>query len=222
MQCEEFEIHLNEALDRRLPLTAGDALDHQRVCSSCRERAVAYVTISRQLASTTSPAPPQDIADRVLSELRRPATVPLARRRRPSLALAAAAVFVVCLVSAWSLNRSGFITPAAPRQLAGRTNETEANEKTVKRQPVASPVQTTIARRKNVASAVPAPAPNETENEIVSALPDAATQRGAEWAQQVADGLQPVTRPTLGAATGFLQVWGVSQKRPPLKREPRS
>lgn len=217
MQCEEFEIRLNEALDRRLPLTSADALDHQQVCSSCRERSAAYAAIARQMAVATSPALPAELTERVLAELRRPATVPLARRRRPSLTLAAAAVFVVCVVSAWSLNRSGFITPAAPRQMAGRTNETKA-----KRQEAVSPVQTTIARRKKVAPAVRGPATNETENEIVSALPDAAAVPAAEWAQQVADGLQPVTRPTLGAATGFLQVWGVGQKRSPSKQEPRS
>lgn len=223
MQCEEFEIRLNEALDRRLPLTAAEALDHQRVCPACRQRAAAYMAVARELARASSPAPPDELTQRVLAELRHPVALPLPRRRRPALALAAAAAVLVSLVGAWAIIGKGFFA-AAPKQPVARRNdaspagrphaasrEVQAADARLASPPAASANQS-VAQAKLA----------ESNDSIVSALPDAANLPGAEWAQHVADGLQPVTRPTLGAATGFLQVWGLGEKRPRSAQGPRS
>lgn len=217
MQCEEFEIQLNEALDRRSPLTAADALAHQRACSQCRERAAAYLAIARELARAPWPAAPEDLAPRVLAELQDPAIVPLARRRRrrPSLALAAAAL-LIAVVGGWALNRGGFFGQETRRQMAGRSDEAKSPVRAaVRKQRAQTPPQVARSSQRSRPSRQP-------KNTIAPALPDAESLPAAEWAQQVADGFQPVTRPTLGAAAGFLQVWGVGQKRPPSGQRPRS
>ncbi len=213
MQCEEFEAQLNEALDRRLPLAAVEALAHQRVCSPCRERAAAYATIARELAQAPLPVGAEDLAERVLAELRQPAAVPFVRRRR-SRALAVAAVLLVSLFGAWAIHRVG--EGPAPRQVVGDAHRAKAKSlssppKPAQRAPAHELVSTAPAHAKS----------NSTNGEDAPALSDAALP-AAEWAQQVADGFQPVTRPTLGAATGFLQVWGVTHTRPPSDQPPRS
>ncbi|MGH7914754.1 MAG: hypothetical protein ACREPW_08900 [Candidatus Binataceae bacterium] len=216
MQCEEFEVQLNESLDRRLPLTAADAIAHQRACSPCRERSAAYAAIARELAQLPLPTAPDNLAERVLTELRRPATVPLIRRHRPLLALAAAAALLVSVVGGWALNRGGFFGRASRRQVAGRSDDVEALRRASPRKQVA------LTRPTKISPTPSAESPREPEKTIASVFPGAETLPAAEWAQQVADGLQPVTRPTLGAATGFLQVWGVWQTRTPPAQRPRS
>ncbi|HEX5444412.1 MAG TPA: hypothetical protein VFW87_11305 [Pirellulales bacterium] len=213
MQCEEFEARLNEALDRRLPLSAAEALAHQRVCSPCRERAAAYAAIARELAQAPLPIGSEDLAERVLAELRQPGAVPFVRRRR-SRALAAAAVLLVSLFGAWALHRVG--EGPVPRQVAGNAHRAGAEHLS------SPPKPAKRAPARELVSTAPAHAKSSSKNvEDAPALSDAALP-AAEWAQQVADGFQPVTRPTLGAATGFLQVWGVTHKRPPPDQRPRS
>ena len=215
MQCEEFEVQLNEALDRRLPLAAVEALAHQRVCAACRERAAAYAAIAHELARAPLPSACADLAERVVAELRQPAVVPLARSRPPWV-LAAAAALVMAVVGGWALKRGGFFDHANRRQVAGRSADSTSRRAPSTRKKIAH------ARRQQAPAAEPTQPPQPSENSIASVLPGAEDLPGAEWAQQVAEGFQPVTRPTLGAATGFLQVWGVSQKRPPSAKGPRS
>lgn len=215
MQCEEFEVQLNEALDRRLPLTAVEALAHQRACPACRQRASAYGLIARELAQASLPALSDDLSQRVLTEVRRPTTLPFKPRRRAALVLAAAATLLVAVVGVRLMGR-GDIGPAAAQQVAGKSDEAVA-----KRRQARSPQQGVNAPSDRVAVATKQSEP-KPGSEIVPSISDTATLPAAEWAQQVADGLQPVTRPTLGAATGFLQVWGLGQKRPPAAQGPRS
>lgn len=214
MQCEEFEVQLNEALDRRSPLAAPEALAHQRACPACRQRAAAYGAIARELAQASLPALSSDLPRRVLAKVSRPMTLPFRPRRRAALVLAAAATLLLAVVGVRLRSRGDF-APAAPQQVAGKREHAVA-----KPQRASSPKQGANARSDRVARA--ASHQSQSASEIVSSFSDTATLPAAEWAQHVADGLQPVTRPTLGAATGFLQVWGVGQKRPASAQGPRS
>lgn len=216
MQCEEFEVQLNEALDRRMPLTAVEALAHQRVCSACRQRASAYGLIARELPQVSLPALSDDLTQRVLAEVRRPVVLPFRRRRRAALVLAAAATLLVAVIGVQLMSRSDF-GPAAGQQVAGKNDQSLE-----KGRHASSPQQAKSARSNSVASTATKQSTSELSSAIAPSISDTATLPAAEWAQQVADGLQPVTRPTLGAATGFLQVWGVGQKRPPSGEGPRS
>lgn len=215
MQCEEFEVQLNEALDRRSSLTAAEALAHQRACPACRQRASLYASIARELSQTSLPALSDDLSQRVLTEVRRPATLPFSPRRRTALVLAAAATLLVAVVGVRLMGRGEF-APAVGQQVAGKSDEPVA-----KRRQTPSPQQGVNAPSDRVAVATKQSEP-KPGSEIVPSFSDTAAMPAAEWAQHVADGLQPVTRPTLGAATGFLQVWGVGQKRPPSAQGPRS
>lgn len=216
MHCEEFEVQLNEALDRRMPLTAAEALAHQRVCRGCRQRASAYGLIARELAQASLPALSDDLTQRVLADVRRPMTLPFTPRRRAALVLAAAATLLVAVVGVRLMSRGGF-GRAAPQQVAGTSDKPVAQ-----RRQASPPNQEVSAKSNRVESVATKQSTSEPVSAIVPSFSDTATMPAAEWAQHMADGLQPVTRPTLGAATGFLQVWGVGQKRPPSAQGPRS
>jgi hypothetical protein len=43
-------------------------------------------------------------------------------------------------------------------------------------------------------------------DDLINSLP------ATGWAHDVADGLEPVTKPTVGAINGFLQLWGVGDE----------
>ncbi|HEX7378780.1 MAG TPA: hypothetical protein VF278_16785 [Pirellulales bacterium] len=62
-----------------------------------------------------------------------------------------------------------------------------------------------------VVSRVPGGTDDVKTDEVAGLLPGTDwAPAGAQWAQEVADGLRPVTRPTVGAISGFLNLWGIS------------
>jgi hypothetical protein len=105
MQCEEFEERLNAVLDeRRHPATDAELVSHGETCSDCRVLAASYTALLDCLSALASPAPPDDMAERVLAEMvAEPVKVRssmLASRRRAvaSAALATAAGVLIAVV----------------------------------------------------------------------------------------------------------------------------
>lgn len=221
MRCETFEWRLNEVLDQRRPLSsASDVEEHIRQCGSCRELARSYESVLSGLAQAAVPAESTGLTQRVLVEVSRPSTI-LFPRRRARLALAAAAALVAAVGVSWMFNGAGrrgealHDGPTVDRhrlvdaELPGKT-DLATQGASAKKQPLEEP-----SGGEHVRAEVLSPMPQATAlldpalmkaDELLGSLP------GTEWAQEVADGLQPVTRPTVGAINGFLHLWGVGDE----------
>lgn len=191
MRCEDFEIRLNEVLDDRRPISsAADLSEHIRDCSECRQVARSYEAVFAGLRQAAVPAEPEWVSRRVLEQVQPRFARLTLRRAETLLALAAALLLAVGLSWLARPNR-----PIASSRL-----------KTIDlphaRQPAAEKVAEQAARS-NVAST---DLMSEQNGDLMEFLPSSA------WAHDVADGLQPVTEPTVGAITGFLRLWGVGDE----------
>ncbi len=98
MQCEEFEIRLNEVLDeRRRPESDAELSLHRETCPVCRKVAAAYDRLLDGFYALASPEAPDDMGLRVVAEMR---SRPSPRRRFvvASSALAIAAALLIAIV----------------------------------------------------------------------------------------------------------------------------
>jgi hypothetical protein len=104
MQCEEFEDHLNTALDeRRRPEWDDELRLHCDTCPGCRETAAAYAALFEGFNARSIPLVSEDMAERVLDELR----VRASRTRRLSFAGAALATAAALLIAMVPLRLAG-------------------------------------------------------------------------------------------------------------------
>lgn len=215
MRCEEFETRLNQVLDDRRPLSsAGDIQTHARECGDCRELARGYEALLSGLARQVAPPTPSLLTARVLDEL---AAAGLERQRarllrfpqRAAVLSLAAASLLLALGLAWMYHSRRLVLDA-PGRVGGQESIAQA------RQPSRSKWQTARTAERQAAEFAMEridrqEKPSAEQN--VQASPDTDwAPPGVEWAQDVADGLQPVTEPTVGAINGFLNLWGLGQQ----------
>lgn len=229
MRCEEFEIRLNEVLDeRRTFSSAPELVEHARQCGACGELVRGYQTMLAGL-SCERPAAPAWLTERVVQEalLKSPAQRPPAEpaqrppvepaqrppvesgQRLPLLALAAS-VLIAAGVMWWNGSRQALPN----KNMVGGDRQ--------------------VAQTNQARSLVPQAAPSVEAPRATPAVEDSADHRseddsqgldgpgilpgsdwapaGAEWAHEVAEGLRPVTRPTVGAISGFLNLWGIADE----------
>ena len=229
MRCEKFESRLNELLDERLPLSkAADAEEHLRQCSACRDLARAYESVLAGLQQAAIPPEPAGLTRRIVFEARRPSVIRpwvFLRHRRVAggaMAFAAAAALLVAFGLSWLFNSAGRHDQAL-RGDAGsladsdqpRPSDLAADQGAADDGPQSERRPTDIYDTKQIDATAVSSIPDATASldvthlnadELMRSLP------GADWAQGVADGLEPVTKPTVGAISGFLHLWGVGDE----------
>lgn len=215
MQCEDFEIRLNDVLDERRTLSSAPELaEHARQCGACREIARSYEIMLSGLSYEQLPSAPAWLAERVVKEtlLRTPADRTTGSRwieRMPAFALAAS-VLIAAGVVWWIDSRRQL-----PNQGAAGGGEVQVAQTGNKHKPElpASPaieMHTAVPAVDDTAANTVEYRDAEVSLDIVPGADWAPA--GAEWAQKVAESLQPVTQPTVGAISGFLNLWGIAEE----------
>ncbi|HEV3345303.1 MAG TPA: hypothetical protein VG125_33305 [Pirellulales bacterium] len=231
MQCERFESRLNEVLDARQPLSsATDLREHIRECAQCRELARAYESVLIGLEQAEVPPEPALLTRRILGQLRpedgrgghphRPGegTGPrvLHFPRRRALAMAAAAVVIAVVGLPWMFPRGA--NPAKDNLAADPTVGQHAPQVArTSRPPQDDEALAADSRPRRQQQRRDFPAvgrgplalldPSQLKaDDLINSLP------ATGWAHDVADGLEPVTKPTVGAINGFLQLWGIGDE----------
>lgn len=234
MRCEDFEVRLNDVLDERRTLASDAALaEHARRCGACGELARGYEELLAGLSHELPPAPAW-LAERAVEEalLKSPGDQARSRfvERLPLFALAAS-VLVAAGVMWWNGSRQPLPNKRPSENwVVGRA----AGPPESKGRPGGPPHDMQSRRNPNLQSAAKladdgARQTAETAPAVVSRMPGGTDDAnadvagvlpgtdwapaGAHWAQEVADGLRPVTRPTVGAISGFLNLWGISPER---------
>lgn len=212
MQCEDFEGRLNEVLDERRSLSSAPELaEHARQCGVCRELARAYDAMLLGLSYEQLPPAPTRLAEHVVKEAlsRRPADRMAASRfvRLPAFALAASVLLAAGVV--WWIDSHQL--PKDVRAGGGDVQVAQATNEQKSERRAASEMETKVVPAMNDIAANSKDAP-EADNTLGILPATDWAPAGAEWAQEVADGLQPVTRPTVGAISGFLNLWGLAEK----------
>lgn len=232
MRCENFEARLNDVLDERRSLSSAPELDeHLRQCSACRELARAYEGMLTGLSYEQLPPAPVWLTDRIVNnaaEKTPDVKTPVGRPnvlRFPDRLLAFALAASV-LIAAGVLWKSHSRERQLTNKMAPRTDVTIAHaapNQASKKQP-----RVEVPGTPRAAPAIDDVAANGTENKAPNNREAGAAMgllpgtdwsprtdwapAGAEWAQEVADGLEPVTRPTVGAISGFLNLWGIAEE----------
>ncbi|HWB10480.1 MAG TPA: hypothetical protein VG826_14725 [Pirellulales bacterium] len=224
MQCERFESRLNEVLDARQPLSsAGDLGEHIRTCAPCRELARAYEAMLVGLQQAEMPPEPAWLTPRVVSQVRRPGSSTTLHQPRvlyfprwATVAVAAAAVLVAGIGLPWFFNRGGGLADndrptadPARRQRAPEIAEARRPPRNTEVRSIARPDKRRDAVRPAARTPLATAFLDPTQlkaDDLIGSLP------GTEWAHDVADGLQPVTKPTVGVINGFLQLWGIGEE----------
>ncbi|HVA51484.1 MAG TPA: hypothetical protein VNH11_34395 [Pirellulales bacterium] len=201
MRCEDFEVRLNEVLDERRTISSADDLtDHVRDCGNCRSLARSYEAVFAGLRQAAIPAEPEWVTRRVLAQLE-PATVRLPWRRAATV-LALAATLLLAVGLGWVIKPSRPVATNSPKSLGGAFHDQPHLAQT----PTVGNARSRRAGTQGVAPAPTALSSGPNANELMGLIP------AADWAQDVADGLEPVTQPTVGAITGFLRLWGVGDE----------
>jgi hypothetical protein len=236
MHCEDFEARVNEVLDARQPLSsASDLSEHIRQCAPCRSLARAYEAMLVGFEQSEVPPEPASLTPRVLSQLGWPdrsipgrsiAAQPAPSTRshvlafpiRGAIAVAAAAVLLAAIGLPLLFNRG--VNLAKDDQSAGDHLTGQEHAPRIAKTDQPSPAVQSIPsdqrpqhRRRGIAAVARTPLatafviPSQLKaDDLIDALP------AAGWAHDVADGLEPVTKPTVGAINGFLQLWGVGDE----------
>lgn len=223
MRCEEFESRLNEVLDERRPISSAVEIEaHILHCAGCREMARSYEAVFAGLRLTMPTLDHNGLTQRIVREARAPRVIRLPRARHAIFALAAAASLLMALGLSWRFAHSrnphsgkpdaaddggGLIAKGQPRQPISPPQESPRPER--QRSTDVARANDSITRQTTAAAADPN---RSTAGELMGSLPAAGSLPGAVWAQGVAEGLQPVTRPTVGAISGFLNLWGVGDE----------
>ena len=216
MRCEDFESRLNEVLDERRPLSsAADLEGHVRQCGACRKVARSYEAMLAGLHYDAPPAEPVWLTARVVAEAGRHigeagrGKVLRFPRRAPAVALAAS-VLLLAVGLAWVNHRRGQLPDADGTRNAAQVAQVNppADEPVKVKMPSPRGHERPTGKRP-----VGPEATSADGDDLLSSMPAAKwAQPGAEWAHGVADGLQPVTRPTVGAINGFLNLWGIGDR----------
>jgi hypothetical protein len=220
MRCDEFEARLNQVLDDRRPLSSADDLQaHLRQCGGCRETARSYEALLAALGYEVLPAAPAWLADRVLDDLavnlRPPDRQELSRF--PGVAVFSMAAAVLLAVGLALLNdskRVGDNGPAVGNTSVARAQRASHDRRQMERATAkTSALATSTVDAPQGRNAADTNAAETNAAAHTGAFPPADwAPAGAEWVQDVADGLQPVTQPTMGAISGFLNLWGIGQQ----------
>jgi hypothetical protein len=229
VRCDEFEFRLNEVLDeRRAWASDAELTAHGRSCPACRDMAASYdaalralvasaadagdASPIRQRAASTGDLAARILAARVLAELTAaPATParPTPRiSRRYQYALAMAASVLLALGVRWATLRTAPTAPASAGADASAGVDVAQRVAPLHAKRVASQIPPKRLVAKQTSS------PTAGDGTRLESLLGARSSLGAQWAHRMADGLDPVTRPTVGALSGFLELWGVDEQRP--------
>lgn len=235
MRCDDFENRLNEVLDDRRPWSSdGELGAHARSCPACRELATSYDGALRALVATAladaqlvdvcrageRSVGVSDLTARVLGQLTsshsslvRP-SLNFLRRYQYQWAMAAGLLLAVGLGWAALLRAPAARAPGEPLAAARQESSRERSPLQEKHLATTNPSKTALAKdtlaEKTIAKRTQ---PSSATLAVGDSRPSEALP-AAQWAHRVADGLKPVTRPTVGALNGFLELWGVDEPRP--------
>jgi len=219
MRCDEFEIRLNEVLDqRRLPEADVGLADHARQCEKCRALAASFQAILEGLERSLTVPCTNDLSDRVLAALA-PATTIRFPHRRQLMVLAAAAAVLLLVIGPWTWfgggERSAGPAPRIPRPSAAVKPATGSQPRPEKE--IAGPYRT-LARETTASLSV---AMQLLPVESLGIGGAAGTQSRnppatapAEWVHGLTDGLTPVTRPTAGVMSTFIDLLSAKDEDP--------
>lgn len=230
--------------ERREWLSDGELAAHARSCSACRELATSYEAALHALVATAladahpgdryvargQSAGVSDLTARVLGELTpAPLIGPSLRWLRQyqyQWAMAAGVLLAVGLAWMALMRAPAGRGPAEPLAAGHHESDSASSPRREKRAAAArqdGAVEKNAASENLVAKRPVSPWPqtghdgnptiDRSEASAAASLP-AASLEAAQWAHRVADGLKPVTRPTVGALNGFLELWGVDDPRP--------
>ena len=143
MRCDEFEIRLNELLDRReRPELDAPLCAHARECDACGETLFAHELLFEGLVGQSRPQPPADLSERVLASWRMDSrAVAPDRKGLPSFKRWTSAIGAVSVAAAavvFAIGVSVYWNGSLPPQTELR-NDTVAK---VERAPTTPPVPT--------------------------------------------------------------------------------
>ncbi|MGH7140984.1 MAG: anti-sigma factor family protein [Pirellulales bacterium] len=221
MRCDEFEARLNHVLDDRRPLSSADDLQsHLRQCGGCREMARSYEALLAGLGRQAVPPAPAWLTGRVLDDVTRGVRPPDRPRllrfpQRTAIVSLAAAVLLLAVGMAWLNYRKRVDGHGPPGDDQTSVAQAQGAKTLHSATGAVNPPQESNPSETSPDGTNPdGTKPDETSAaENIGAFPPVDwAPAGAEWAQDVADGLQPVTQPTMGAISGFLNLWGIGQQ----------
>jgi predicted anti-sigma-YlaC factor YlaD len=220
MRCDEFESRLNEVLDERLPLSSDrEVEEHIRHCGQCRDVARSYEAMAAGLHYNAVPPVPEGLTARIVDEVRqveretRPPEWRVRVLRYPQR-LPAAALLAAVLLLAITLTWINHWHDADAPTGEAKTGQVARAEQPRNQKPLPQRTGNAVDGQVGGPTAQHKTGAPTAENLLnLQSLPAAGwAQPGAEWAQEMADGLQPVTRPTVGAISGFLNLWGIGEE----------
>lgn len=215
MQCGEFEARWHELLDeRRSPESDSEIEEHLRHCPACRQLAAAQEAVLAGLAQAASPAAPDDLAERVLAELRRPVVLRFTARRR-WLACAAAAV-VVAVVVPWHRIVDLVTVPGEAQQplavqIAPSSDAPELGKLAAE---AALPYRRLVRDTGDSLATALQIVPGVGGETDASDTPRGDPPPRADWVDGLSDGLAPVRKSTTGTLNSFLRVITAVEQRP--------
>ncbi len=209
MNCRDFRDLLQERLDGTALDTPPAGDEHLRTCSACAALHAAAVRLGEGLRLLAAPAPPADLADRIVDRVlhkrlwRRPRP-----RRRVAVPLALAACLLVAIAARLSWNRHPAAPPAPTPQPASGP-QAAAGEPVDLRESVDEAKQAVVALTARTADE----ALDRTRRLLTSAgSPSAAppparptAQALREAGEGVSEGLEPVTHSARRAVDLFLR-----------------
>ncbi|MGD9722801.1 MAG: anti-sigma factor [Pirellulales bacterium] len=205
MQCEEFEDRLNAVLDeRRRPEWDAELSLHRESCAGCRQLAAAYDRLLDGFYALAAPEAPDDLALRVVAELR-PQPAP---RRQLAIAvavLATAATVLIAVVPLWrdqtsaqpgkSLAHAKSLSPPSPSAAAAQlplVQDLLAISDAPGGDPYAGLAKGTGQSLAAVIRFVPGVGLGGGAPETATGSAPAGAAEPA-WAEQVSEGLKPIT-----------------------------
>ncbi|HVC97909.1 MAG TPA: hypothetical protein VND64_29835 [Pirellulales bacterium] len=217
MHCDEFEVRLNEVLDqRRQPEADVGLADHARLCGRCHALVTSFQAVLVGLERSLPIQCTDDLSDRVHAALAPAATLRFPRRRR-LLALAASAAALLLVIGPWTWFGRGDRAAVPPLPITGpsATEQAGANSQPRPEKEIAGPYHT-LARETTASLSVAMqllPVESLGIGGAAGRQPrKASTTVPAEWVHGLTDGLTPVTRPTAGVMSTFIELISVKDE----------
>jgi hypothetical protein len=205
MRCDEFEVRLNQVLDRRRSLGGDLQLrDHAQVCPDCREQLATMCQLLDGLDLLEVPPLADDFALRVVSQV---VPAPVHPQRSSWLPWAVAAVLLLSLLPGYRFLRP-LISPVATNwSQRGSDSPTVAYTGS----PASDSVDRVVAGRSLWTL---------YGNSLLELYPEATRERHRQQVSEIAEDLRPIATPFNAAVTAIRRT--IPFGRAPEKGQPRA